>query len=353
MDPSPQQLPLIECVPNFSEGRDAETIAALAQAVASVEGVYLLHQDAGPDANRTVLTFVGPPEAVIDAAFRAIQVAARCIDMRRQQGAHPRLGATDVCPLIPLQHMSTHALLPYAERLAQRVAQQLQIPVYLYEQSARAAHRTRLEQIRQGEYEGLAARMLQPGWQPDYGPTQPNLQAGATVIGVRDFLIAYNINLDTQDVAIAREIAGRIRQSGTQRLGPDGTRLHVPGLLAHVKAIGWYMEAYGCAQVSTNLTRYAATPLHRVYEAVSHLAQELGTRVTGSELIGLIPKQALLDTGYYLLHQDAEPTQVDESLVIDKAVRTLNLNTPTPVEPQARRLEYALARARQQHTGKG
>lgn len=345
MDYNLLQHALVECVPNFSEGRDQATIQAIADAIASVEGVYVLHVDAGWDANRTVVTFAGHPEAVVEAAFRGIKVATERIDMTRQQGEHPRIGATDVCPLVPVQHISWEELLPFAEKLGQRLGHELGIPVYLYEKSARAPHRTRLEQIRKGQYEALPTRMQEPGWQPDYGPGSFQPRCGATVLGVRPFLVAYNINLETQDADVAQAIAERIRQSGYYQTLPDGTRQHMPGLLSHVKAIGWYMEKYGCAQVSTNVTDYEQTPLYLVYDAVADLAEQMGTRATGSELIGLVPKQALLDTGRHLMRRDKEVVQVSEEIVLRKAIGYLGLDSLHKFKPVERILEFALGMA--------
>lgn len=322
---------IIECVPNFSEGRNQTTIQAIASAIQSTADVQLLNIDPNEAANRTVYTFIGSPEAVCKAAFEAIRVASQLIDMRMHTGVHPRIGACDVCPLIPIQNISLDELNLFAQQLASRVASELLIPVYCYEHSARYEHRTRLEQIRKGQYEGLQAKMQQPEWYPDYGSNQFNAQSGASVIGVRNFLIAYNIDLETQDIQIARDIAALIRTSGG--LGRK------QGMFAHLKAIGWYVDEFDKVQISTNITNYNITPLHAVYEAVDELAQNLGTSVTGSELVGLIPYKALYQSGSYFIEKTGEICT--HTHVLEKAVDSLGLNDVKPFIIRERVLEFA------------
>ncbi|MFZ1256675.1 MAG: glutamate formimidoyltransferase, partial [Saprospiraceae bacterium] len=285
---------IIECVPNFSEGRNELIIQAIASEIERTEGVKLLHVDPGKSTNRTVISFAGEPEAVIEAAFRAISMAAQKIDMRTHQGAHPRMGATDVCPLIPISGISMEETIGYAKKLAERVGDALEIPVYLYEASATVDARRNLADIRSGEYEGFEEKMKLPEWQPDFGPVKFNQQAGATVIGARDFLIAYNVNLNTKSVKLANEIAFDIRENGrpvkdliTGKLVKNeaGEIVRSPGSCKALKAIGWYIEEYGLAQVSMNLTNMNETPLHIAFEACRKAAETYGLLVTGSELV--------------------------------------------------------------------
>jgi glutamate formiminotransferase/formiminotetrahydrofolate cyclodeaminase len=340
---------LVECIPNFSEGRNPQVIDAIVAAIASVPDVYVLHVDVGADANRTVVTFVGPPLPMMEAAYRGISTAAQLIDMRQHRGAHPRIGATDVCPFVPIRHISPQQLDTHVQQLAQRVGTELQIPLYLYEQSARVPGRTNLADIRKGEYEGLGDKMRLDGWQPDYGPAHPSAKSGATVMGVRPFLIAYNVCLATRDVGVAQAIAERVRERGRMVVHPHtGERVRQPGLITGLKAIGWDMPAYQCAQVSCNITSLDTAPLHLVYDAVSDLAPEYGTQVTGSELIGLVPKQALLDTGYHLLRKEKAAVQVGEDQVLRKAIAYLRFDAVKPFDPMARILEFALGRAMRQ-----
>jgi glutamate formiminotransferase/formiminotetrahydrofolate cyclodeaminase len=338
---------LIECVPNFSEGRDAAVLDAIAASIRGVSGVSLLDVDPGADTHRTVMTFVGPPEAVVEAAFQAIKTAAARIDMRQHRGAHPRMGATDVCPLIPIEGVGVEECVRFAERLGERVGRELGVPVYLYEYAARSEERRNLASIRAGEYEGLARKMEDPAWKPDFGEGF-NARAGATVIGVREFLIAYNVNLNTSDKKLAHDIALTIREAGRLRRdeegqtvkGPDGAPLRETGLLPHVKAVGWYIEQYRQAQVSINLTNFKVTPPHVVYDVIRAEAEKRGLLVTGSELVGLIPLEAMKMAGrHYLRRQGRSPAVAEEELV-GMAVRSLGLDQLAPFDPQRKIVEY-------------
>ncbi len=281
---------LIECVPNFSEGRNLSVINAIKNEIETTKGVYLLHIDIGYDANRTVMTFVGEPKSVVKAAFKAIQKAAQIIDMSNHNGAHPRIGSTDVCPLIPISNISLETTNLLAHDLAKKVGYNLNIPVYMYEYSARKPQRKNLAYIRKGEYEQIPKKITSPEWTPDYGPAKFNPKTGNTVIGVRNFLIAYNVNLNTKDVSIAKTIAKNIRESGYVKNGKS-----IPGKLQKVKAIGWYMDAFKCAQVSTNIIDFKTTSLPLVFETIQEEAQKHGIHVTGSELIGMIPEACWRD----------------------------------------------------------
>lgn len=328
---------LLECVPNFSEGRDQAIIEAIAQSIRQVTGVKLLHVDPGYDANRTVMTFVGPPHSVLEAAFQSIKTAAALIDMRKQKGAHPRIGATDVCPLIPIRGLSMEDVVKMAQQLGQRIGQELNIPVYLYEYAATAPHRRNLAHIRQGEYEGLAHKVRQADWKPDYGPTDGPFRAGATVLGARKFLIAYNVNLDTQDVALAKRIAERVRESGSVSSNEAGLKQRVPGLCAGVKAIGWYMPEYQKAQVSMNITDLDQTPVHLAFEACREVAQHHSVKVTGSELIGLAPLRVFLEAGQYY-----DPNESDVDRLIEVTIIHLGLRELGEFERGQRILEYLI-----------
>ncbi len=333
---------LIECIPNFSEGRDPKILAAIATAIRQTEGVKLLHIDRGEAANRTVFTFVGPPKELIEAAFQAIKTASELIDMRQQTGEHPRIGVTDVCPLVPLANITMEEVIQYAQELGQRVGDALDIPVYLYENNASQPARRNLATIRSGEYEGLAAKMKLPDWQPDYGPITFNAKSGATVLGARDFLIAYNVNLDTDSVDIANEIARTVRASGRLVTQVDGTKKRVPGKLKYLKAIGWYIEEYGKAQVSMNLTNMHETSVHHAYEACVEAAEQLGVKVTGSELIGLIPQQPLLVAGkYYSAKLGKETKDMEEMIAI--GISALGLDELAPFNPEKRIIEKLLS----------
>lgn len=334
--------PLVECVPNFSEGRDDAAIAEIAGAVMGVGGVLLLDVDPGRAAHRTVMTFAGPPEAVVEAAFRAIRKAVELIDMRGHHGAHPRLGAADVCPLVPLAGVTMEETVELARRLGERVGRELDVPVYLYGHAATAPHRASLAAVRAGGYEGLAAKMARPEWRPDFGPAEPRLRSGATAIGARDLLVAYNVNLDTADARVAGAIAADVRESGRVTTADDGQRVRVPGTLKGVRALGWYIEEYGCAQVSVNLTDLAATPVHVAYEEVKKKAAEREVKVTGSELIGLIPLAALLAAGRDALRRQGRSVEVHEEELVAAAVEALGLAALGPFAPRRRVLEHRL-----------
>jgi len=298
-------MKLVECVPNFSEGRDMEKIQAITKEIESTPGVKLLDVDPGESTNRTVVTFIGEPEAVKEAAFKAIKKAAEVIDMRFHKGAHSRIGATDVCPFVPVTGVTMEDCVRLAHELGQRVAEELNIPVYLYEEAAQKPERKNLATIREGEYEGLPEKLKDPNWAPDYGQPVFNPKAGATVIGAREFLIAYNINLNTKDRRLAHEIALNLRERGRAKRDKEGKIIRdengkaimVPGKFKAVKAVGWYIEDYDIAQISINFTNYKISPPHLVFDEAIKEAEKLGLRVTGSELVGLIPKEALLMAG--------------------------------------------------------
>ncbi len=336
--------PILECVPNFSEGRDPGKINAIQAAIRSVPGATLLHTDISPAANRTVMTFAGEPEAVTEAAFRAIQKAAEVIDMRLQEGVHPRIGATDVCPLVPLNGMNMEEAVEWSQRLGKRVGKELDIPVYLYEHSAAAAHRRALPDIRKGQYEGFAEKIQQEGWLPDYGPAVFTPAAGATVLGARNILVAFNISIDTKDVSKAQYIAERVRERGYIKTG-NGKRIKVPGLLPQLRAIGWYMAYFDCAQVSMNLLDYTVTSPLKVWEACSALAAEAGVQLVGSEVIGLIPESCLLEAGSFLSLRAGNLPPADNQLLVHAAMEHLGLNKVKPFDPQEKVLEYALHNA--------
>src|SRR6266513_2283096 len=303
---------LIECVPNFSEGRDLNVVRQITDTIESVDGVSLLDVDPGASTNRTVVTFVGSPEAAAEAAFRAIKKAAELIDMRKHKGAHPRMGATDVCPFIPVNNVSWEEAITCASRLGKRVGDGLQIPVYLYERAAKNKARANLSVIRAGEYEVFFEKIKQPEWKPDFGPSVFNEKSGGTVIGVRDFLVAYNANLNTKSVRRANAVAFDVRENGRIKtedgtpsgkpvLDENGEPVRIPGTLKNVKAIGWYVGEYGIAQVSMNLTNIEETPLHAAFDACAEAAGKRGLRATGSEIVGMVPKKCLVDAGRYFL----------------------------------------------------
>lgn len=334
---------ILECVPNFSEGRDSGKIAAIADAIRSVPGAQLLHIDTSPAANRTVMTFAGEPAAVVEAAYLAIQKAAEVINMSQQAGVHPRIGATDVCPLVPLQGMSMEETIGYSRELGQRVGDELGIPVYMYEHSATKDHRRALPDIRKGQYEGFAEKIQQPDWLPDYGPAVFTPRSGATVIGARDVLVAFNISIDTQDVTIAEHIAQRLRERGYY-INENGVRTKVPGQMKKLRAIGWYMADFGSAQVSMNLLDYRVTSPLKVWQACSTLAAEAGVQLIGSELIGLMPESCVLEAGEFYLQEQGK-TAVQKEEVIAAGIDCLKLDKVKPFPPEEKILEYALQRA--------
>ena len=336
---------LIECVPNFSEGRDLNVIRQITDAIESVDGVSLLDVDPGASTNRTVVTFVGNPDAAVEAAFRGIQKAAELIDMRKQKGAHPRMGATDVCPFIPVSNVSWEEAIECANRLGKRVGEELKIPVYLYERAARDKSRSNLAVIRAGEYEGFFEKIKQPEWKPDFGPAVFNEKSGATVIGARDFLIAYNVNLNTKSVRRANSVAFDVREQGRVKtedgtpsgkpvLDANGEPVRIPGMLKHVKGIGWFVKEYGIAQVSMNLTNIEETPLHAAFDACAESAAKRGLRVTGSEIVGMVPKKSLVDAGRYFLRKQQWSEGASEEELIDIAVRSMGLGELKPFDPE-------------------
>ena len=333
---------ILECVPNFSEGVDQTIIDAIAYEIAGVAGVKLLNIDPGKGANRTVMTFAGEPEGVVEAAYLAIKKAGELIDMRTQTGEHPRMGATDVCPLIPISNITMAETVEYANKLARRVGEELGIPVYLYEYSQPDKTRNNLSIIREGEYEGFFNKIKQPGWQPDFGPAELDAKRGATVIGARDLLVAYNINLDTTSTQIAHKIALDVRESGRTITDTDKNKKQIPGTLKKVKAIGWYIEEYRAAQVSMNLTDINTTPFHVVFDEVCNKASNYNVKVTGSELIGMIPLKAMLEAGKYFLRKHQLPEDVSESELIDTAIKHMGLDELSPFDPQKRIIEYQL-----------
>ncbi len=342
---------LIECVPNFSEGRDPAVIRQITDVIESVEGVKLLDVDPGKATNRTVVTFVGAPEAVVEAAFLAIKKAGEVIDMRQHTGEHPRMGATDVCPLIPIANISMEETAEWARRLGERVGRELDLPIFLYEAAATRPERRNLATIRAGEYEGLAEKLSNSDWQPDFGPARFDVQRGATVIGARDFLIAYNVNLNTTSVRRANAVAFDIREAGRVLNDPktgkplkdeQGEPLRQSGLLKGVKAIGWYIEEYGVAQISMNITDTRSTSLHQAFEACCDSAQQRGMRVTGSELVGLVPLAVMLEAGKYFLRKQQRSVGVSEAEIIKIAVKSMGLDELAPFDPQRKIIEYNL-----------
>jgi glutamate formiminotransferase/formiminotetrahydrofolate cyclodeaminase len=341
---------LVECVPNFSEGRDKSVIDAIAAAISGTNGVRLLDVDAGADTNRTVYTFVGAPEAVSEAAFRAATAASTLIDMSKHQGAHPRMGALDVCPIVPVSGVTMEECVEVARALGRSLAEALALPVYFYEHAATRPERRNLADIRAGEYEALSKKLTDPAWKPDAGPAKFNARLGATVVGAREFLIAYNVNVNTREQKLANEVALNIREAG--RLKRDakgevvkdaqGKDMRVPGRLKAVKAIGWTIEQYRQAQVSVNLLSFRTTPLHVVYETTREEAAKLGLVVTGSELVGLTPLEPLVEAGRYYLRQQGRSTGLPERELVELAVQSLGLSQLSPFDPDKRIIEYAV-----------
>jgi glutamate formiminotransferase / formiminotetrahydrofolate cyclodeaminase len=347
---------LIECVPNFSEGRDPNIIRQITAAIESVDGVSLLDVDPGASTSRTVVTFVGSPEAAVEAAFRGIQKAAELIDMRKHKGAHPRMGATDVCPFVPVSDVSWEEAIACAKQLGKRVAEELNIPVYLYEKAAGDPSRSNLSVIRAGEYEGFFEKIKEPAWKPDFGPSVFNEKSGATAIGARNFLVAYNVNLNTKSVRRANSVAFDVRENGRIKtedgtpsgkpvLDVNGEPVRIPGMLKHVKAIGWYVEEYGIAQVSMNLTNLDETPLHAAFDACNQAANKRGLRVTGSEIVGMVPKKCLVDAGRYFLRKQKWSEGASEEEVIDIAIRSMGLSELKPFDPREKIIEFKMESA--------
>jgi glutamate formiminotransferase/formiminotetrahydrofolate cyclodeaminase len=344
---------LIECVPNFSEGRDMSIIKQITDEIESVEGVKLLDVDPGKATNRTVVTFVGEPQPVIEAAFLAIKKASEVIDMSKHSGEHPRMGATDVCPLIPISNITMEEVAEYAHQLGKMAGEKLDIPFYMYESAATKPQWKNLATVRSGEYEALPEKLKKAGWKPDYGPAEFNPKAGATAIGARDFLIAYNVNLNTTSVRRANSVAfdvreqGRVKREGNPITGKvlkneKGEALRIPGACKEVKGIGWFIEEYGIAQISMNLTNISITPLHIAFEECNKSAIKRGMRVTGSELVGLVPLKVMLDTGKYFLKKQDRSTGISEEEIIKIAVKSLGLDELTPFDPRKKIIEYQL-----------
>ena len=333
---------LIECVPNFSEGNDLNIIKQITDEIEKTEGVRLLNVDPGKATNRTVVTFVGEPANVIEAAFQAIKKAGELIDMSKHKGEHPRMGATDVCPLIPIANISMEETAAFAQQLAAHVARELQLPVYLYEAAQPNKNRSNLSVIRAGEYEGFFKKIKQPEWKPDFGPVEFDVKRGGTVIGARDFLVAYNINLNTTSTRRANAIAFDVREAG-RNIEVNGEKINQPGTLKNVKAIGWFIEEYGVAQISMNLTNINITPVHIAFDEVCNKASARGIRVTGSELVGLIPLKAMLDAGRYFLQKQQRSVGVSEKELIRIAIKSMGLDELGAFKPEERIIEYLLA----------
>lgn len=344
---------IIECVPNFSEGREMEVIRLITEVIEKVPGIKLLNVDPGYATNRTVVTFAGEPGAVVEAAFQSIKKASELIDMRHHTGEHPRFGATDVCPLVPVSGITMEETVEYARALAKRVGEELHIPVYCYEQAAYDPKRQSLANCRSGEYEGLPARVVSAEWKPDFGPAEFNARSGAVAIGARNFLIAYNINLNTTSVRRANSIAFDVREAGrilrdgdpvTGKIVKDknGEPIRIPGTLKKVRAIGWYIREYRMAQISMNLTDTTVTPIHAAFDEVCDRAAERGIRVTGSELIGVVPLSCMLEAGKYFLHKQKRSSGIPDEEIIEMAVHSLGLNELAPFDPGKRIIEYLL-----------
>jgi glutamate formiminotransferase/formiminotetrahydrofolate cyclodeaminase len=342
---------IVECVPNISEGRRPEIYHAVADAAASAPGVTLLNVDPGADTNRTVITFVGEPDAVLEGAFRLVRKGVELIDMSTHRGAHPRIGAVDVVPFIPVANVTMDDCVDLARRLGERVGRELNVPVFLYEHACSAEHRRNLADIREGEYEGCAKKLLDPRWQPDFGPAEFVPRTGAIVIGARKFLVAYNVNLNTLDKRLATRVAFDVRERGRMKRDDDGNPivdakgepLWEPGILKSVKAVGWVIPEFGCAQVSINLTDLDVTPLHVAFDACDERARDRGLRATGSEIVGLVPRNVLLDAGRHYLGRMGRPTGVPEAALMHTAIRSLGLNEVKPFDPRERVIEYRLA----------
>lgn len=347
---------LIECVPNFSEGRDMSVIKQITDEIEKVDGVKLLDVDPGAATNRTVVTFVGTPDEVIEAAFVAIKKASEVIDMRNQHGEHPRFGATDVCPLVPVSNITMEETIKYAHKLAERIGNELKIPIYCYENAATQPVRRNLANCRSGEYEGLKEKLVDPEWKPDFGPAEFNERvagSGATAVGARDFLVAFNVNLNTTSTRRANAIAFDVRERGrSKREGnpitgkivkdENGKPVMIPGSLKEVKAIGWFIEEYGVAQISMNLTNISITPVHIAYDEVWKKANERGIRATGSELVGLIPLEAMLEAGRYFLRKQKRSVGVDNEELLKIAIKSMGLDDLKPFNPKERIIEYLL-----------
>jgi glutamate formiminotransferase/formiminotetrahydrofolate cyclodeaminase len=344
---------IIECVPNFSEGRDPAVIRQITDQVGAVEGAKLLDVDPGHATNRTVVTIAGEPEAVIEAAVRAARKAAEVIDMRKHSGEHPRFGAMDVCPLVPISGVTMDETVEYARTLARRLGEEVGLTIFCYENAAFTEERRNLATVREGQYEGLADRLADPKWKPDFGPAAFNARSGATAVGARDFLVAYNVNLNTTSTRRANAIAfdvrerGRVKREGDSLTGKpvldeNGEKVWTPGSLKCVKGIGWFIEEYGVAQISMNLTNISVTPVHIAFDEVCEKARERGVRVTGSELVGLVPLHAMLEAGRYFLRKQQRSTGVPDRELIKIAVKSMGLDELGPFDPDEKIIEYKL-----------
>lgn len=341
---------IIECVPNFSEGRDRAVIDQITAEISKVKGAKLLDVDPGWDTNRTVVTMVGEPEAVLEAAFNAVKKAHELIDMRKHKGAHPRFGACDVCPIIPVSGITMEECVVLARKLGERLGEELDFPVYFYEYAATAAERKNLAKVREGEYEALEARLKDPRWRPDAGPAEFRPTKGATAVSAREFLIAYNVNLNTTDKKKANDLALLIREQGYPKRDEKGNlvkdekgeKIMMPGKFKNCKAIGWYVDDYKRAQISINLTNYKVTSMHHVFDELAELAREAGLRVTGSELVGVVPKQALIEAGIHYLEKQGGCAGQSEAELIKIAVQSLGLSDVAPFRPEEKVIEYLL-----------
>ncbi len=335
-------MKIVECIPNISEGKDIEKINAIAEEAKGTPGAYLLDIYTGTSTNRTVLTLAGEPESIEKAVYRIFKKALELIDMRKHKGVHPRLGAIDVCPFIPVHNVTMVECINITKNIGEKIAKEFKIPVYLYEESATNVKRKDLFNIRKGEYEGLKEKLENPEWKPDYGEAKFNEKSGASIIGARDFLIAFNINLNSKDKNIANMIAKKIRESGTEKTNDRGKTVKIPGALKEVKAIGWYIEELNCAQVSTNLTNFRKTPLHILFEEIKKEAKILGIEVTGSELVGLIPEEAILAAGkFYITKEDPRGKNLKKK-IIDAAISHLGLSGKSIFKPEEKILEYKI-----------
>ena len=343
-------IKLVECVPNISEGRDRSVIDAVTAEVSATDGVTLLDVDPGADTNRTVITFVGEPDQVVEAAFRLIKRAAELIDMTTHSGEHPRQGATDVCPFVPVSGVTMEECVELANRLGERVGTDLGIPVFLYENAARTPERRSLADIRVGEYEAWPKKLGKPEWAPEYGPNEFLPRTGAVVMGAREFLVAYNVNVDTRHKNLAHQIALDIRERGRSKRDEngkfvrdaEGRKVHQDGLLKECRAVGWYIDEYGQAQVSINLTNYHVTSIHKAFDTCCEVAKTYGLRVTGSEIVGLVPREAMLMAGRHYLLKHGLWTGVPEKEVIDTAILSLGLNDVAPFNAREKIVEYAV-----------
>ena len=343
-------MKLIECVPNFSEGNDKSIIDAIINSIQSIDGINLLDVDSGKDTNRTVVTFVGEPHNVIEAAFQGIKKASELIDMTKHKGEHPRMGATDVSPLIPIKNTTMKECINYSKILAKKVSKELNIPIYLYENSATTENRKNLSNIRSGEFEGMSKKINDKNWKPDFGPTVLKNNAGVTAIGAREFLLAYNINLNTTDKKLASHIALNIREAGRAKRDKkgkiirdkNGQIIKIPGLLKSTKAVGWYLDEYGIAQVSMNLTNYNITSLHQAFEEVRKEANKIGLRVTGSEIVGLLPLEPILIAGNYYLKKQNTSLAISEKEIVHIAIKSLGLSEISTFNPNKKIIDYIL-----------